>query len=166
MCATADFPPLSVEGLGLKRAETEDVPAIKTMVDAAYSKYIERIGKPPAPMAADYYQLLSVCNIFILRTADTNAAVGSIVLRQDDELDTIKINNLVVDPAAQGRGYGRVLMDYAEKVARVQGRKALTLFTNIKMHENLGLYLKLGFVETGRRTEDGYERVYFRKDLP
>jgi hypothetical protein len=33
------------------------------------------------------------------------------------------------------------------------------------MFENLGLYLKMGFVETGRREEDGFERVYFRKEL-
>jgi hypothetical protein len=33
------------------------------------------------------------------------------------------------------------------------------------MVENLQLYPRLGFVETERRVEDGYRRVYFRKTL-
>ncbi|KAI1388800.1 acyl-CoA N-acyltransferase [Hypoxylon trugodes] len=160
-----DFPPLSIEGLTLKRASVEDVPAIKKIIDAAYTKYIPRIGKPPAPMLADYQSLLATSDIFILRTADTNIPIGSVILRQDPLTNSLKINNLVVDPMAQGRGYGRILTEYCEKAARAQGRTALTLFTNIKMYENLGLYAKLGFVEAERKIEDGYERVYFRKDL-
>jgi ribosomal protein S18 acetylase RimI-like enzyme len=89
--------------------------------------------------------------------------VGSILLSRDG--DAIKINNLVVDPTAQGRGYGRVLMDYAEQTARAQGLAAVTLFTNEKMHENIALYTKIGFTETGRRAEDGFNRVFFRKNL-
>ncbi|KPM36564.1 hypothetical protein AK830_g9982 [Neonectria ditissima] len=153
------------EGVHITRAKPEDIPAIKTIVDDAYSKYIERIGKPPAPMTTDYNELLNTHDIFVLRTDAANTVAGSIVLVIDSDSDSIKINNLVVDPAAQGRGYGRVLMNYAEDLARSQGRPALTLFTNVKMYENLGLYAKMGFTETERRTEAGFERVYFRRDL-
>lgn len=158
-------PPLRpcVQGLTLRRAAPKDVPAIQLIVIAAYTKYIERIGKPPAPMTTDYEEVLRTHDVFVLEDHDTEAIVGSIVLGIDS--DSIKINNLVVDTAAQGRGYGRVLMNYAEDFAQAQERPALTLFTNIKMYENLGLYAKMGFLETDRRTEDGYERVYFRKDL-
>lgn len=160
-------PPLraSVQGLTLRRAALQDVPAIQSIVIAAYTKYIERIGKPPAPMTTDYNEVLKTREVFVLEDHDSQAVVGSIVLGVDNDSDSIKVNNLVVDTAAQGRGYGRVLMNYAEDFAQAQERPALTLFTNIKMYENLGLYAKMGFLETGRRTEDGYERVYFRKDL-
>lgn len=163
--AMADYPALDVEGLKLERARTENIPIIKEMVNSAYSKYVERIGRPPAPMTADYNQLLTTHDVFTLQTANDGTMVGSIVLSIDKELNSIKINNVVVDPGAQGKGYGRVLMDYAEKAARAQGRGALMLFTNIKMFENLGLYKKLGFLETERKMEDGFERVYFRKDV-
>ena len=156
---------LASEDLSIVRAKPEDVPAIKSMVVAAYTKYIQRIGKPPAPMMTDYDQLLKTEDVFVLRENNNSSVVGSIVLDHDRDSKSIKINNLVVDPAAQGRGYGRVLMKYAEDVAHAQGLTAITLFTNVKMYENLGLYAKLGFIETGRRVEDGYERVYFRKDL-
>ncbi|KAJ3533293.1 hypothetical protein NM208_g8049 [Fusarium decemcellulare] len=156
-------PPFTSDRATLARAKTEDIPAIKSIVNSAYTKYIERIGKPPAPMLADYNELLQSRDVFVLRELDSDVVVGSIVLSQAS--DSIEINNLVVDVTAQGRGYGGVLMRYAEDFAKAKGRPALTLFTNIKMYENLNLYPKMGFDETERRTEDGYERVYFRKDL-
>jgi len=158
-----------MDDLALNRAESsvveiakaEDVRAIKPMVDAASSKYIERLGKLPAAMTADYDKLVETRNVYVLR-ADGNV-VGSVLLSKGE--DSIKVSNLVVDPAVQGRGYGRVLMDHAESMARAQGLAAVTLFTNRKMHENIALYRKIGFTETGRNTEDGFARVFFRKEL-
>ena len=156
------------EGLTIARATEEDIPAIKAMVDSAYSKYIERIGKPPAPMSADWKGLIRSPGVWVLRTTEGGGGqevVGGVVLGVDAASDSVKVNNLVVSPAAQGRGYGKILMGFAEDTARAEGRPALTLFTNLMMRENLVLYPKLGFHETGRRTEDGYDRVYYRKDL-
>ena len=150
-----------VGSLVVETAKAEDVPAIKPMVDAAYSKYIERLGKLPAAMTADYDKLVETQSLYVLRAGGN--VVGSILLSRDD--DSIKVNNLVVDPSAQGRGYSRVLMDHAEDMARAQGLAAVTLFTNERMHENIALYTKIGFTETGRKTEDGFNRVFFRKDV-
>lgn len=155
-------------GLSIRRARTEDVPPLQAIINASYSKYIERIGRPPAPMVADYGELLRTRDVMILESTSDDGSikmVGSIVLGIDAEADAVRVNNLVVEPAAQGRGYGRVLMEFAEDVAREKGIGSMALFTNVKMHENIGLYLKLGYVETGRKGEDGYERVYFRKQL-
>ncbi|KAF4497624.1 acetyltransferase [Fusarium agapanthi] len=160
--ATID-PPFTSSDLTLTRARASDISAIQSMVNAAYEKYIPRIGKPPAPMTADYASLLTTHDIFILHT--TQSPAGALVLRHEPDSNEIKIENLVIDPSAQGRGYGKALMRYAEDFARPQGCSALELYTNVKMFENLGLYLKMGFVETGRREEDGFERVYFRKEL-
>ncbi|KAJ5628142.1 acetyltransferase [Penicillium lividum] len=159
-------PQASRTGLVIQRATAEDIPSIKSMVNSAYSKYIERIGKPPAPMSANYEEIMKTHDMLILKDEDNdNEIVGSIVLRIDRDNRSVQINNLVVGPAAQGRGYGRVLLECGEDVARSQNCLALTLYTNVKMYENLGMYVKMGFVEIGRRTEDGFERVYFRKDL-
>ncbi|KAM0478445.1 hypothetical protein ACHAP7_006120 [Fusarium lateritium] len=158
-------PPFEVDGLSLSRGKAEDIPAIKNIVNKPYTKYIERIGKPPAPMTADYTKLLASHDVFVLTIAPTKQIVGSIVIKEDLDTDSIKINNLVVDTAAQGRGYGGLLMRYAEAFAKARGRQALTLFTNAMMYENLTLYPKMGFEETERKSEDGYQRVYFRKEL-
>jgi GNAT superfamily N-acetyltransferase len=150
-----------VEDLIVDIATVEDIGSIKSMVDAAYSKYIERLGKLPAAMSTDYTKLVETRGVYVLR--ESGKVIGSILLSKDG--DSIKVNNLVVDPTAQGKGYGRVLMEHAENMARVQGLAAVTLFTNEKMHENIALYAKMGFIETGRKFDDGFNRVYFRKPL-
>ncbi|PNP53423.1 hypothetical protein THARTR1_06117 [Trichoderma harzianum] len=119
-------------------------------------------------MVADYNELLNSRDVYVLESTSDDKVVktvGSIILGIDVEADAVMVNNLVVEPAAQGRGYGRVLMDFAEDVAREKDIGSMALFTNIKMYENIGLYAKLGYVETERKMEDGYERVYFRKEL-
>lgn len=156
-------------------AEPTHTPAIKALITAAFTKYIERMGKPPAPMLTDYTNLdgvfvLTAAAPLTLTQSNLNAGndtiiLGSITLTEDPETDSIKVNNLVVDPAAQGRGFGRVLMEFAETRAREAGREAVSLATNVKMVENIGLYKKLGFVEAGRGVQDGYERVFMRKGL-
>ncbi|KAK1572784.1 acetyltransferase [Colletotrichum navitas] len=161
-----DFQPEScIEGHSLVRANPDHVAAIHTMVKAAYSKYIDRIGKEPAPMKADYNQLIKSQLVYVLRNDQSGQEVGAVLLRHDPAADALHINNLVVAPAAQGRGFGRALMACAENVARAYQCTNLQLYTNVKMVENLVLYSKMGFVETERKTEEGYERVYFRRDL-
>lgn len=157
------LPRLSRDDLGIAKATDEDVPVIQSMVEAAYTKYIDRIGKRPAPMDENYHQVIHTHTVLVLRGDDQ--VVGAIVLEIEPSSDSVIVNNLVVHPAAQGRGYGRVLMDYAEDVARSQDYRALTLYTNVRMYENLGVYSKMGFFETKRKHENGFDRVYLRKDL-
>ncbi|KAL2798345.1 acyl-CoA N-acyltransferase [Aspergillus keveii] len=147
----------------IMKATFADIERIESMIRAAFTKYIERIGKPPAPLLLSYSEIIQTHEVYVLQ--DKNTIQGSIILEADDESNTLEVGSLVVDPTAQGRGYGRILVEFAEERARTQGRRALTLYTNVKMWENLGLYRKLGFVEVGRRVQDGYERVFFEKDI-
>ncbi|KAK2009442.1 acetyltransferase [Colletotrichum eremochloae] len=158
-------PESCIEGHSLVRANPDHVPAIQAMVKAAYSKYIDRIGKEPAPMKANYNELIKSQLVYVLRNDNSNQPVGAVLLRHDPSANALHINNLVVAPAAQGQGCGRALMKCAEDVARAYQCTNLQLYTNVKMFENLVLYPKMGFIETERKTEDGYERVYFRRDL-
>jgi ribosomal protein S18 acetylase RimI-like enzyme len=155
-------------GLGIRKATVQDLAFVQVIVNASYSKYIERIGKPPAPMLLNYNELPIGQDIFVLETTSDDKGseiVGSITLTMDDVGGAVKISNVVVGPTAQGKGYGRVLMDFAETVAREKGIDTLVLYTNAKMHENISLYPKFGYIETGRGSEDGYDRVFFRKQL-
>jgi hypothetical protein len=54
----------------------------------------------------------------------------------------------------------------AESLAADLGLPELRLYTNAAMTENLKLYPRLGYGETGRHSERGFERVYFSKSLP
>lgn len=151
----------------IEEALLSDAEAIKQIVIAAYSKYVSRMGgQEPAPMTADYHTIIASDSqqVFVLRRQDDGTVVGSILLSDPGD-GSIKVNNLVVGAASQGRGHGRLLMRFAEGVARERGRTALTLFTNEKMTENVVLYPKMGFVEVERKVDEGYARVYFRKTL-
>ena len=56
-------------------------------------------------------------------------------------------------------------MALAEEEARSLGLPAVTLYTNERMTENIDLYKKLGYTETARKTDQGYQRVYMQKSL-
>ena len=44
-------------------------------------------------------------------------------------------------------------------------REQAGLYTNVAMHQAVAFYRGLDFQEVDRRTEDGFSRVYFRKDV-
>ena len=60
---------------------------------------------------------------------------------------------------------GRALLEFAEREAVRRGFASVHLCTNSRMTENQLLYPKIGYVEYDRRTEAGYDRVYYRKTL-
>jgi ribosomal protein S18 acetylase RimI-like enzyme len=141
---------------------TEDhLASVVDCVRRAYSKYTQRIGREPAPMLADYKMQIRQNIVWVL-TKD-NDVRGLLVAFPKN--DYYFIENVAVHPDFQGRGYGKALMMFAEKQARALELSELRLYTNVAMTENLVLYPKLGFEETERKTENGYQRVYFRKRL-
>ena len=81
------------------------------------------------------------------------------------EADAYFIDNIAVDPAHQGQGLGRYLIEYAAFEARRLRLPAVRLYTNVAMTENLAMYAHIGFVETHRATEHGFERAYLRWSL-
>ena len=94
-------------------AKTKDAPSVKLIVDAAYSKDIESMGMLPAPMKLQYDKLAETQKVYVLRVG--GHMVGSITLSKED--DSVTVNNLAVAPSAQGRGFGRLLMQHAEDKA-------------------------------------------------
>ena len=75
------------------------------------------------------------------------------------------LDNVAVHPDMQGRGYGRALIAFAERVSIERGFTAIRLYTNEVMVENVRFYERLGFVETHRAEEKGFRRVYMTKPL-
>lgn len=142
-------------------AQPADAGAVTACVRAAYAEYVERIGREPAPMGADYEALIAAGAVWIVRADDRIA--GVLVLRPQPP--TLLLENVAVAPEQRGRGLGRALIAFAEEHARTSGLDAVTLYTNERMTENLCLYPALGYAETGRRREDGFARVYFRKPV-
>jgi N-acetylglutamate synthase-like GNAT family acetyltransferase len=150
-----------MDGTLIRRATAADLAHIQQLIDDAYTKYIERIGRPPAPMNADYAAALGSSRVWVLESGD--AIVGALVT--EDRADHMLLETIAVAPNAQGSGYGRLLLERAERDAVELGLTEVRLYTNEAMTENLSFYPRHGYRETGRATEDGFRRVYFSKTL-
>jgi len=146
----------------LRLAGVGDADAVAACVRRAYAKYDGRLPKPPLPVLADYAAVIAQGLTWLLE--QDGACVGVLVL--EAEPHALLIENVAVDPAQQGRGLGRVLLDFAETEARRRGLGAVRLYTHARMTENIALYRRRGYVETARRTtHGGRETVFMRKDL-
>ena len=145
----------------LRPARAADLPAVRALVARAYGHYVARIGKPPGPMLDDYAARIAEGAVQVLE--EDGRLVGLLVLLP--EADHLLLDNVAVDPAAQGRGHGRRLVAAAEDEARRLGLPELRLYTHELMSENVAMYERLGFVETHRGQQAGYARVFMRKRL-
>jgi predicted N-acetyltransferase YhbS len=152
---------MEVEMLDIRIAEKNHHQAISECVDAAYRMYIQRIGKKPAPMLADYNELISK-NLVYVATAKEEVK-GLIVLMMQGNY--LLIENVAVHPVFQGQGVGRRLIEFAIEFAKEADLQEVRLYTNELMTENLQYYPTFGFIEVDRRIVDGYSRVYMSKSL-
>jgi ribosomal protein S18 acetylase RimI-like enzyme len=153
--------PDTISEPNIRPATAGDVAAITRIVDDAYRHYIPRMGRTPAPMLDNYAARVSEDVVWVIEEGDTVRGV-SVLLPNPDHL---LLENIAVDPAYHGTGLGRRLLVFAEAEAMRQGYRELRLYTHETMIENQRLYAKIGYEETGRRTEVGFERVFFRKRL-
>lgn len=147
--------------LSVRQAAAGDVPRIREIVAAAYAPYLARIGRPPAPVTADYDAAVASGDVWLAATND--AILGVLVLRA--MADHLLLENIAVDPRAQGTGTGARLLALAEHQAELLGLSQIRLYTNAAMTENLAYYPRHGYAETHRGEQDGFARVYFTKDL-
>jgi ribosomal protein S18 acetylase RimI-like enzyme len=128
---------------------------------AAYRLYVDRIGREPAPMTADYGRIAKSEDAWVAELE--GAIVGLLVLVPAE--DHLLLENVAVAPSAQGLGVGARLLRLAEEQARAHGVREVRLYTNEAMTENLAYYPRRGYRETHRATQDGFCRVFFSKVL-
>jgi ribosomal protein S18 acetylase RimI-like enzyme len=130
-------------------------------VDQAYRHYVARMGKPPGPMLDDYAARVSQGAVWVLEEGAVVAAM--IVLLPAPNY--LLLDNIAVSPTRQGSGLGRRLLAFAEDEAVRRGYREIRLYTHQTMVENQRLYASIGYEETGRGSEAGYDRVFMRKQL-
>lgn len=147
----------------IRPAGPDDLDAVRRIARTAYASYVPRIGREPAPMVADFAASIAAGQVWV-----AGAPVAGFVVaypRDEPGGDHWHLENVAVDPAAQGTGLGGALIAHVEALARAAGARAVELYTNAQMTENRSLYPRLGYAETGRRMEDGFDRVFYCKEL-
>ena len=146
----------------IRQASAKDASAIRDCANQAYARYVPLIGRKPAPMVADFEAQIASGAIHVA-TNDDGAVQGFVVFFPEGQ--HMLLENVAVLPNAAGRGIGKALIRFCEAEGRRRGCDAVHLYTNEKMTENLSIYPRLGYAEVERRTEDGFNRVFFAKRL-
>jgi GNAT superfamily N-acetyltransferase len=148
--------------ISLRPATEEDAGAVKACVVAAFENYIERIGKPPAPMLLDFAAEIRAARVWV---AQQGSQIVGVIVQYETERG-FYVDTVAAMPNLQGQGVGRALLTFAEDEARRLGYQSVYLCTNSKMTENQVFYPRIGYVEYERKHEAGYDRVFYEKVLP
>lgn len=143
----------------IRPAVAADVPAVKSVTDAAYRPYIERIGVVPVPMEADHAANVAAGKVFV--TGDP--VIGLVVIETYE--DHLFLDSIAVHPDAHGQGVGRRLLEFVDARARALGLPEVRLYTNVLMWENQKIYPKYGYEVIEQRADGPYDRIHYRKRL-
>lgn len=156
--------------VSIRPATADDAEMVDAIAQSAFAHYTARIGRPPIPMSVDYAAAIEAGKVWVAgdrRTtgdaADDRSTAGFVLLEDQD--DSLLLDVIAVAPAAQGSGVGAALLAFVDAEAHARGYSRITLYTNVKMTENLAYYPRHGYVETGRESVGPFHRVHFLKHL-
>lgn len=148
--------------MAIRKAHPGDLAGIRSCADEAYAPYVAVIGRKPAPMIADFGAHIRDGAVHV--ACDPQGGIDGFIVFFPRS-GHMFLENVAVRGAARGRGVGGSLVAFCVREALRLNLPLVELYTNEKMTGNLSLYPRLGYIETGRRREDGFDRVYFRKHL-
>jgi len=153
-----------IEGLRIEPATLDDLPELTEMLYELFSQEVDFV--PDREKQERGMRLLledpSRGRIFVLRTSTKiigminllitiSTAEGGFVLILED---------LIIDRAHRGQGYGTRLLDYAIQFARKKNFLRITLLTDQPDEPQKHFYLKNGFIQSTMVPM----RMYFRGD--
>ena len=145
----------------IRQATADDCAQVESIVARAYGRYVAAMGQKPGPMLDDYARRIADGEVFV---AEADGVVSGILVLIDAD-GALLLDNVAVAPEAQGKGVGKALIAFAEAEAARRSYRKIRLYTNVAMTENLTLYPRLGYRETHRVTEKGFDRIYFEKEV-
>jgi ribosomal protein S18 acetylase RimI-like enzyme len=132
----------------IRRAKRSDTATVQQISAEAYTPAYQAIcGFIPKPAVEDYRPRIDRGEVWILEL--DNRDVGVAIL--EEMPDHLMIYSIAVRPEAQRKGFGSMLLRFAQERATAAGMRELRLYTNTRMEQNISLYKRHGFVEVGVR---------------
>lgn len=128
----------------LRRAEAADAVEIAGCIEAAYAVY-RAAGIALPPVSDGVAEDIRDNRVWV---AQEQGIVGVLIAVPGAE--GWHLANLAVHPAYHRRGIARLLLDRMAGAARQAGVFDLVLTTHVRMPDNVALYTRLGWYETGR----------------
>lgn len=100
---------------------------------------------------------------FLVGTLDDRIVAMGAFRRTDAERAEIK--RMRVDPACQGRGYGRMILLALEERARQMGYEVLHLDTSTNQPVAVHLYQRHGYIQVGTKPFQDLQLLFFEKRI-
>ena len=89
-------------------------------------------------------------NNILIALFEEDEILGCCMLTKIDP-DTIKLRQMAIKSGLQGKGVGRVMMQFAENIARDRGYRKMTMHAR---RTAIGFYEKLGYIVDGHEFEE------------
>jgi len=124
----------------------EHASALASFFDRLRAREVERLFHPHPLTAEEASKRASHCGKdFYCVLAHEAAIVGYGMLRGWDEGYEVPSLGIVVDPTVQGRGYGKLLMEFLHATARHRGASRIRLKVYPDNLKAVTLYRSLGY---------------------
>jgi len=127
------------------KASPEDIPDLVRTINSAYE--IEKFFVDGDRTEEDTIRRMMASGVFLIAREESGQLTGCVYVELRGERGYFGM--LSVNPAFQGRGLGRRLVDAAENYARAQGCTAMDIRVVNLRTELPPFYRKLGYAETG-----------------
>jgi len=103
---------VTASGVRLEPATAADRAAIVALQHDAYDANRHILGVEPMPLQADYDAIFAAHETWVVR-AERDGAIAAVLFLEVRPNDVL-IWSIAPDPASQGRGYGKALLEAAE----------------------------------------------------
>jgi GNAT superfamily N-acetyltransferase len=131
-------------------AQRDDVPDVVRVINAAY--VVEQFFVAGDRTDAETVRRLMTKGVFIVEKDDGGTMTGCVYVERRGSRGYFGM--LAVDPARQGTGLGRKLIEAAEQHVRDGGGTAMDIRVVNLRTELTPFYERLGYVETGTEAAD------------
>lgn len=136
----------------LGSAARSDIPRLVELLGLLFSQ--EREFTPDPEKQGEALEAIladrSRGRIFVARAGNEVVGMASLLytISTAEGGKAALFEDLIVDPKHRGKGIGSQLIEYVIQQARAEGVLRITLLTDLENDTALGLYRKLGFVDS------------------
>ena len=149
-------------GFLIRRATSDDAPAILAVIHAAFEPYRGKLAPEPSALreTADSLRQALAAGEGLAAWID-GQAIGCVIAEAKAGAEArdgggVYLGRLAVDPAYRGRGIAAALVAAAEAWARSTGRFQVELNVRLALPDNIRLFERLGYRETARKAHPGF----------
>ena len=113
-------------------------------------KLRDEILRKPLGLTFNQEELDSEKSNLLIAAYEDDTMLGCCMLVEEDP-QTVRLRQMAVPDAYQGKGIGRALMNFAENLARDRGYKRITMHAR---KNAMGFYEKMGYKSLGHEFQE------------